>query len=149
MRAQRDLLVQALQGQCTPQHRLLIAEQRAPIETCDEEIAHLKRREMIPGIKQRLADIVPAMQRVSIARHLASWAGTCPGNRESAGTRLSGNTRTGNLWRRTALVEAAHAAMHWKHFSLATQSHRLVLRIGSTMATMAVGHTLLVMVYHV
>jgi transposase len=89
------------------------------------------------------------MQRFPSARHLASWAGMCPGNRESAGKRLSGKTRKGSPWLRTALVEAAHAASHCKESYLSAHYHRLVLRRGGKKATIALGHTLLVMVYHV
>jgi transposase len=60
-----------------------------------------------------------------------------------------GKTRKGNPWLRTALVEAAHAATHGKDCYLAAQYHRLVLRRGGKKATIAVGHPLLVIVYHV
>ena len=67
------------------------------------------------------------MSRFPSARHLASWAGMCPGNNESAGKRLSGRTRKGSPWLRTALVEAAHAATHSKDCYLAAQYHRLLI----------------------
>ena len=89
------------------------------------------------------------MSRFPDAKHLAAWAGMCPGNSISAGKRLSGRTRKGSPWLRTALVEAAHAATHSKDCYLAAQYQRLVIRRGGKKATIAVGHTLLVIVYHV
>jgi transposase len=72
----------------------------------------------------------------------------CPGNEESAGKRLSGKTRKGNLWLRVALIEAAQAAARKKDSYLSAQFHRLAARRGKNKASVAVGHTILVIAYH-
>src|SRR5207248_472378 len=81
-------------------------------------------------------------------RHLASWAGVCPGNHESAGKRYSGRTRPGNASLQRALVEAGHAAGRTKNTYLSAQFHRLVPRRGVKKAALAVGHSILTIVYY-
>lgn len=127
MRPKLELLEQALQGCVTDQHRFLLSKQLTHIDTLDPKIEQLgveiakrlhpfedilQRLETIPGIKRRLAEVIRSevgvdMSRFPSARHLTSWAGMCPGNCESAGKRLSGRTRKGSPWLRSALVEAA------------------------------------------
>ena len=108
----------------------------------------------IPGINQRaaegiLAEIGTDMARFTNSHHLASWAGMCPGSNESAGKRLSSRIRKGSPWLRTLLVEAAHAAAHSKNTYLSAQYRRLAARCGAKKAAVAVGHTILIIIYHV
>ena len=108
----------------------------------------------IPGINQRaaegiLAEIGTEMTRFTNSHHLASWAGMCPGSNESAGKRLSSRIRKGSPWLRTLLVEAAHAAAHSKNTYLSAQYRRLAARCGAKKAAVAVGHTILIIIYHV
>jgi transposase len=107
----------------------------------------------IPGVNQRLAEIIlaeigPDMRRFPSARHLASWVGICPGNHQSAGKQLSGKTRQGDRWLRQALIEAAHGAMRTKQTYLSAQGHRLGQRRGQRRAVVAVGHSILIIAYH-
>src|SRR5215211_3700301 len=81
-------------------------------------------------------------------RHLASWAGMCPGTDQSGGKRQSGKTTKGNPWLRAALIEAAHAAGRTKNTYLSAQYRRLASRRGKKRAAVAVGHTILVIAYH-
>jgi len=89
------------------------------------------------------------LRRFPSAAHLASWAGMCPGNDESAGKHRSGRTRKGNPWLRSALIEAAQAAARTRGTYLAAQYHRLAARRGKKKAVVALGHTLLTIAYHV
>jgi transposase len=106
----------------------------------------------IPGIGRRIAEQLVAeigtdMSRFPSAEHLASWAKLCPGNHESAGKQLSGKTGQGNRWLRTALVQAAHAAVTVKDSYLGVFYRRLVSRHGAKKAIVAVAHKLLVIAY--
>jgi len=124
-----------------------IGERMRPFE---EEIALL---DTIPGVGRWAAEVILAeigtdMGRFATAGHLASWAGMCPGNNESAGKRRSGKTRKGSPWLRVTLTEAAYAAGRG-HTYLAAQYHRLIARRGKKKTAIAVGHSILIIAYHV
>ncbi len=127
------------------------AVERAPDPFVAEAV---KLLDTIPGIAERVAETIVAevgveMNRFATDGHLASWAGMCPGNNESAGKRKSGKTSKGNRYLRAALVQAAWAASHQKGTYLAAQYRRLVKRMGKKKALVAVGHSILVIIYHV
>jgi transposase len=160
-------LEQALSGQFSAHQRFLIAQQLAHIDFLDASLERLsaeigerlrpfepemERLQTIPGVGRRTAEVLLAeigadLSRFPTARHLASWAGLCPGNDESAGKRRSGRTRKGSPWLRTALVEAARAAARTKDTYPAAQYRRLAARRGAKRAAVAVAHSLLAMVY--
>jgi transposase len=108
----------------------------------------------IPGVGPRAAEAIVSEVGVDMSRfptdsHLASWAGMCPGNNESAGKRLSGKTNKGSTYLRNALIQSAWAASHTKETYLAAQFRRLVRTKGQKRALVAVGHSILVIAYHI
>ncbi len=107
----------------------------------------------IPGVGQQVAEVVVSeigveMSRFPSDKHLASWAGMCPGSHESAGRQKSGRRRKGNLYLQRMLTQAAWSATRTKGTYLAAQYKRLVRHKGKQRALVAVGHSILVMAYH-
>jgi transposase len=117
----------------------------------DDELVRLDE---IPGVNRRLAEVLIAelgsdMSVFPTAQQLASWAGICPGNNQSAGKRKSGRTTKGSRWLRAALTQAAWAATRKKDSYLASQYRRLAGRRGKKRALIAVGHSILIAVYYI
>lgn len=168
LRDKRAVLERALTGRIGAHQRFLLGEQLAHLHSLEGSIERVSaeieerlrpfaeavaRLDEMPGVGQRTAEILlaevgPDLQAFPSARHLASWAGVCPGQHESAGKRRTGKTRKGNQWLRTALVEAAKAAVKKKGSYLAAQYARLAARRGAARATLAVAHSLLVTAYY-
>lgn len=172
--AQRQLrgkipeLEKALQGQVTEHHRFLLqllwkqlAQQEELLAELDCRIEEhtrpfadeLARLDAVPGVDRRVAEVVLAeigadMSPFPTHRHVACWAGMCPGNEDSAGKRKRRRIPPGNRWLKRTLVQAAWAASHAKNTYLASQYRRLVGRRGKKRALVAVGHSLLVIFYH-
>ena len=169
LRGKIPQLKEALRGQLTEHHVFLLRSMLGHLDYLEREIAEYSQRievglrfflkpeqgqqiDLIPGVNQRtienvIAEIGTDMSRFPDAEHLSSWAGMCPGNEESAGKRIRHRTTKGDTWLRAALTEAAWAAGHSKSY-LGAQFRRIAARRGKKRALMAVGHTLLVIIYH-
>ncbi|WP_431520861.1 transposase [Alicyclobacillus mali (ex Roth et al. 2021)] len=100
-------------------------------------------------MSEQAVPLIPSdVIHVTTAAHLASWAGLCPENHESAGKRYSGKTRKGNGWLRETMVECARAAARSKNTRLSARYHRIAARRGTKRTAVALAHTLLIIVYH-
>jgi transposase len=168
LRSKEAELAKALEGELTPVQAFLLAQQLAHIDHLDEQIATLDARvaeemapfadalallETVPGIGRRAAEVIVAelgvdMGRFPSAAHAAAWAGMAPGNHESAGKRLGHAKRRGNKALGRVLVQAAWSARRTKTY-LGAQFGRLARTRGAKRAAVAVGHSILVIAYHI
>jgi len=158
----------ALEGKLEEHHRFLLRLQLDRLETAEKDLAVLEQRiqeklrpyegqvtllDEIPGVDWTLAAVIIAELGVDMkvfenVAQLASWTGVSPGNNESAGKRKSGRIPKGNMYLKTALVEAATAAARTKGTYLRDKFYRLKARRGYKRAIVAVTHKILVAIYH-
>jgi transposase len=161
-------LRQALRGRFRDHHALLIrlcldhtAHLEAAIAQLDEQVDRVMapfveardHLDTIPGVGKRAAECIIAeigvdMTRFPTAGHLASWAGMAPGNNITGGKRHSGKTTKGDVWLADVLVQCAWSAARTRDTYLSAQFWRLARRIGKKKAAIAVGHSILVICWH-
>lgn len=168
LRAKMDALGRALLGRFRKHHAFLAGEILAHIDYLEESMERItqeleesirpfgqevERLKTIPGVQDKTAQAIVSeigvdMKAFPTPRNLASWAGVCPGNNESAGKHKSGRARKGNRWLRVALVEAANAAIRDRDTYFFAQYVKVSRKRGHKRAVVAVAHSMLVIAYH-
>jgi len=163
LRAKLPALRKALAGRFEEHHAFLLERMLAHVEDLESDIAAISERveeqirpfeaaiqllRTIPGVERRAAEVIVAetgadMSRFPTAGHLASWAGVCPGQNESAGKRKSAKTRKGSKWLRGTLTESARAASRSRGTHLSGRYRQLARRRGDKKATLAIAHEIL------
>lgn len=169
LRKKRPALEAALQGRFSRHHALIVSEILAKLDYLDElidrlsdEVGHaisplaeqVQLLDTIPGVDLRMAEALIAeigvdMSRFGSSARLASWAGLSPGQNVSAGKSRGSKTRKGSKWLRGHLTQAAKVASRSKGTYLAAQYARLRGRRGTSIATIAVAHSILVAAFHI
>jgi transposase len=168
LRKKLPALRQALTGRFRPHHAFMVSQHLGHLDYLDEAISALsthieealrpfaaeyQRLDSIPGVAQRTAEVLIAeigvdMRQFPTAQHVASWAGLCPGQNESAGKHKSGRLRPGNRWLRMTLIEAASLAARSHTTAFGARYRRIARHRGHKKAVVAVAHAMLVTAYH-
>jgi transposase len=168
MRPKIPELTEALNGHFRVHHAVVARRILDHIDFLDASIATLSEQvaermqpfaavvqllSAVPGLDRISIEVIVAetgadMSRFPTPGQLASWAGVCPGNRESAGKRRRAPTTHGNVWLRRTLIEAARAAARAKRSYFSVQYQQIVRRRGPNKAAIAVAHSLLDVIWH-
>ena len=170
LKASKEQIIDDLNGVMSPLQRRMMKELlvhldelNAHIKNLDDEIDNFMKPEekkaseaiqSIPGIGNTSAQAVVSvigtnMNRFPTDSHIASWAGLCPGDHESAKKRKSGKTRKGNALLRSTLVTCAHSAVRNKQSYFYAQFMRISAHRGKKRAYVAVAHSMLIAIYHI
>lgn len=169
LRKKQDILGRSLTGLINDHLRNILFLMRRHVRCLDELVETtdlqiysyltaendvLERLMTIPGVGQKSAEVIVSeigtdMSQFPSARHLASWAGICPGNNESAGKRYSGRIRKANNNLKTTLAQCAKVNALKRGTYLNAQYYRIAARRGPNRATIAVAHTILIIAYHI
>jgi transposase len=169
LRSKIPLLTQALDGKLDDHHKFILSTQIRRLDQLKQDIEAVQLRideaiepyrpavellKTIPGVDEVVAAAIVAEIGVDMsvflsAHHLASWAGVCPGNNESAGKRRRTKVRKGNRHLRAMLVQAGLAASKTKGTYLRSKYYSLRARRGPKRAVMAIGHKIIIAAHHI
>lgn len=169
LKDKEEALYRSIQGFFSDHHRFILHHLLATIDMLEKEIEALDSRirdmmhdhnELLGRMAEAagiaevsscdiLAEIGPDLLSFPTAEALASWAGLCPGNNESAGKRKSGKSPVRKHHLKTIMTEVAWAAVKKKGSYFKDKYYRLKARRGSKKAIIAVAHRILVGIYHV